>query len=318
MAELRSTGAELYQSLNLIHAVGLRLPTMYFAFMDDSSRKRKDVPREGLGALHAYGAVIFSQESLQPYREQLARLRQELGVPAGTEFKWSPDGGPLHKKWTDLHTARVRMLEVAIELEVRACVVVCAPELMSGWSETDLKSEMLEYLYERVTYTLGEGKGIMIADQPGGGRPDETRWLADALALDTDGTQYVKPADKHILLPIITTRSDHVDHLQLADLVAAATTALIAGAPAATPYKELIYKLLAKNYRGYVGGTGLKFIPSATYNSRALINLAYWVFGSLGEDGYVLPETASSMGTGLPHLGWIFASNSGLDAPNPN
>jgi hypothetical protein len=66
---------------------------MYFAFMDDSSRKRKDVPRDGLGALHAYGAVIFSQESLQPYREQLARLRQELNVPAGTEFKWSPDGG---------------------------------------------------------------------------------------------------------------------------------------------------------------------------------------------------------------------------------
>jgi hypothetical protein len=93
--------------------------------------------------------------------------------------------------------------------------------------------------------------------------------LADALALDTDGTQYVKPADKQILLPIITTRSDHVDHLQLADLVAAATTALIAGAPAANPYKELIYKLLAKNYRGYVGGTGLKFIPSAAFNPRA-------------------------------------------------
>ncbi|MFB8247325.1 DUF3800 domain-containing protein [Streptomyces sp. NPDC055952] len=288
---------------------------MYFAFMDDSSRKQEDVPREGLGALQAYGAVIFPQESLQPYREQLAQLRQELGVPAGTEFKWSPDGGPLHRKWTDLHRARVRMLETAIELGVRGCVVVCAPELMPGWSEKDLKSEMLQYLYERVTYALGEEEGIMIADQPGGGRPDEARWLADALALDTDGTQYVKPADKQVLLPIITTRSDHVDHLQLADLVAAATTALIAGAPAANPYKELIYKLLAKNSRGYVGGAGLKFIPSAAYNSRALMNLTYWVFGSFGEDAYVLPETASSMGTVLPHNAWIFASSSGLDDP---
>lgn len=295
----------------------LGFPAMYFAFMDDSSRKRKDVPREGLGALHAYGAVIFPQESLQPYREQLARLRQELGVPAGTEFKWSPDGGPLHKKWSDLHTARVRMLEAAIELNVRACVVVCAPELMPGWSETKLKGEMLEYLYERVTYALGEDEGIMIADQPGGGRPDETRWLADALALDTDGTQYVKPADKQVLLPIITTRSDHVDHLQLADLVAAATTALIAGARTANPYKELIYKLLARNIRGYVGGTGLKFIPSARSNWRALMNLAYWVFGSFGEDAYVLPETASSVGTVLPHSAWIFASSSGLDDPGP-
>ncbi|WP_329224097.1 hypothetical protein [Streptomyces canus] len=75
--------------------------------------------------------------------------------------------------------------------------------------------------------------------------------------------------------------------------MAAATTALIAGAPTADRYKALIYKLLAKNYRDYAGGTGLKFIPSASYNSRALMN-----------------------GTVLPHGGWIFASNSGLvDTP---
>ncbi|MFE6155588.1 hypothetical protein [Streptomyces sp. NPDC057889] len=286
---------------------------MHFAFMDDSARKRKDVPRQDLGALHAYGAVIFPHDSLQPYRERLAQLRQELGVPAGTEFKWSPDGGPLHKKWNELHTARVRMLEWSVELGVRACVVVCAPELMPGWSETKLKSEMLEYLYERVTYSFGDEQGIVIADQPGGGRTDETRWLTDALALDIDGTQYVNPANKQILLPIITTRSDHVDHLQLADLVTAATTALIAGAPAADRYKGLIHTLLVKNYRGYAGGAGLKFIPSASYSPRALMNLAYWVFG---EDAYVLPDTASSMGTVLPHCGWIFASNSGLIDPN--
>lgn len=282
---------------------------MYFAFMDDSAREEKDVPRGGLGPLHAYGAVIFPKDSLQPYREQLAQLRTDLGVPAGTEFKWSPDGGPLHKKWTDLHTARVRMLESAADLGVKACVVVCAPKLMPTWSEAELKSEMLEYLYERVTYTLGEEKGIVIADQPGGGRKDETRWLADALELDTDGTQYVKPADKQILLPIITTRSDHVDHLQLADLVAAATTALIAGAPRADRYTDLIYKLLAKNYRDYAGGTSLKFIPSAQGNWRALMNLAHWVFG---EDAYVVPESSSSLGYTLPHGAWMYGSDNGL------
>jgi hypothetical protein len=89
---------------------------MYFAFMDDSARKREDVPRQGLGELHAYGAVIFPQDSLQPYREQLAQLRQELGVPAGTEFKWSPDGGPLHKKWNELHTARVGSVRSTVDL----------------------------------------------------------------------------------------------------------------------------------------------------------------------------------------------------------
>jgi hypothetical protein len=71
--------------------------------------------------------------------------------------------------------------------------------------------------------------------------------------------------------------------------------------------------LLVKNYRDYAGGAGLKFIPSAQGNWRALMNLAYWVFG---EDAYVLPDTASSVGTVLPHSGWIFASNSGLGDPN--
>jgi hypothetical protein len=206
------------------------------------------------------------------------------------------------------------MLEAAAALRVRACVVVCAPGLIPDWSESDLKSEMLEYLYERVTYAFGDEKGVVIADQPGGGRSNETRWLADALALDIDGTQYVKPADKQILLPIITTRSDHVDHLQLADLVASATTALIAGASSADRYKDLVYKLLMKNYRDYVGGTGLKFIPSPPANWRALMNLAHWVFG---EDGYILPGTGSSMGMTLPHGGWVFASSSGLDDPAP-
>lgn len=71
--------------------------------------------------------------------------------------------------------------------------------------------------------------------------------------------------------------------------------------------------MLVKNYRDYAGGAGLKFIPSSAYNSRALMNLAHWVFG---EDAYVLPDTASSMGTVLPHSGWIFASNSGLSDPD--
>ncbi|MGW1376128.1 hypothetical protein ACWD6P_17895 [Streptomyces sp. NPDC002446] len=106
----------------------------------------------------------------------------------------------------------------------------------------------------------------MIADQPGGRRTDETRWLADALELDTDGTQYVRPENKQVLLPIITTRSDHVDHLQLADLVTVATTALLAGTSRADRYKELIYKMLVKNFRGYACGAGLKFVPSVQGN----------------------------------------------------
>jgi hypothetical protein len=288
---------------------------MHFAFMDDSARAAKDVPRRGLGPLHAYGAVIFPQNAVQPYREHLAQLRRDLRIPVGTEFKWSPDGGPLHKKWNDVHIARVRMLEDAAALGVRACVVVCAPELMPGWTEEQLKSEMLEYLYERVTYAFGEEQGVLIADQPGGGRGDETRWLSDALALDTDGTQYVKPENKQILLPIVTTRSDHVDHLQLADLVVAATTALIAGASAGDRYRDLIRAVLVKNSRNHVGGQGLKFIPSVVRNPRALMNLAHWVFG---DDGYVIPGTGASLEPDLPCGNWLYSSGDGLGTPAPS
>ncbi|MFI0818302.1 hypothetical protein ACH4TX_15780 [Streptomyces sp. NPDC021098] len=284
---------------------------MYFAFVDDSARERDLVPRAGLGSLHAYGAVVFPAEALQPFRQDLAALRADLGVPAGTEFKWSPDGGPLHKRWNDLHTARLRMLESAAKLKVRATVVVCAPDLMpAAMTETELKSMMLRYLYERVTYVLGRGgQGVMIADQPGGGRPDETRWLADALALDVDGTQYVRPEDKQVLLPIITTRSDHVDHLQLADLVASCATALIAGARRSERYREQLYRLLAKNFRDLTCGAGVKFAPSTLHNPNSLMNLAHWVFG---EDAYVLPESSSILGYTLPSSQWKYGSESGL------
>ncbi|MFE2928458.1 hypothetical protein [Streptomyces goshikiensis] len=108
------------------------------------------------------------------------------------------------------------MLTAAIDLEVTATVVVCAPALMPPWPKERLQAEMLTYLYERITYSLGENEScLIIADQPGGGHIDETRWLSGALALDTDGTKYVKPEHKQIVLPIVTTRSDHVAHLQL-------------------------------------------------------------------------------------------------------
>ncbi len=278
--------------------------------MDDSTRKEIDVPRRGLGELHAYGAAIFPHDALKPYSDSLAELRTHLGVPPATEFKWSPDGGPLHKKWNELKTARDWMLRAAAELHVEAAVVVCAPGLMpDDWSEQRLKTEMLQYLYERITYGIGDEQGVIIADQPGGGRSDETRWLSEALALDTDGTRYVTPETKQVLLPIITTRSDHVAHLQLADLIASATTALVAGAPSVAPHRDGVHKLLMKNVRGYSAGTGLKFMPSATYSPYALMNLAHWVFG---EDAYVAPETSSTLGYNLPHNTWLYGNDSGL------
>lgn len=129
---------------------------MKFVFLDDSNRAGDDaVPRSDLGPLNAYGAVAFPPESLQPYSERLAALREELGLPPGTEFKWAPDPGPLRGEFGKLKIARNRMLEDAAELKAKAVVVVCAPELMpASWDEKKIKSAMLTYLYERITYSL--------------------------------------------------------------------------------------------------------------------------------------------------------------------
>ena len=65
--------------------------------------------------------------------------------------------------------------------------------------------------------------GVMISDKPGGGAKEEKRWLAQTMELTCDSTEYVEPG--HVVLPIVTADSRHVPHLQLADLIAAATTA---------------------------------------------------------------------------------------------
>lgn len=65
--------------------------------------------------------------------------------------------------------------------------------------------------------------GLVIADKPRDGTAEENKWLAASLDLTNHGTEYIEP-DK-IVLPIVTAHSHHVPHLQLADLIVAATTA---------------------------------------------------------------------------------------------
>jgi hypothetical protein len=281
-----------------------------FVFIDDSVRTTLAVPRAGLGPLHAYGAVIVPEESLVPYAERLSALRTRLGLPPRAEFKWNPDDGPLHKNWHALREARPQMLQDAQELGILAVVVVCATELMpASWGKEKIQLEMLKYLYERVSMMLDNAghSGILIADQPPGDRADEKRWLGQALTLTKNGTQYIAPTPNRIALPVLTARSDHVDLLQLADLVTAATTALIAGSEHAAPYRDMIKDLLAKNWLDGMGGTGLKLFPDADYNPHSLRNLFYWVFGEWG-----FSKVSQFGHKPLPHYEWAYATSDGL------
>ncbi|WP_217574926.1 hypothetical protein [Streptomyces sp. GbtcB7] len=280
-------------------------------FIDDSARTAPgDVPRAQLGPLHAYGAVIVPEESLVPYAERLAALRTRLGLPPKTEFKWNPGGGSLHKNWDALREARPQMLQDAQDLGISAVVVICATERMpNSWDKGKIQLEMLKYLYERVSMVLDNTgpSGILIADQPPGDRTDEKRWLGQALALTENGTQYIAPDPNRIVLPVLTARSDHLALLQLADLVTAATTALIAGSEHAAPYRDLIKSLLAKNWLDGMGGTGLKLFPDAEYSPHNLRNLFYWAFGEWG-----FSKVAHFGHKPLPHYEWAYATSDGL------
>ena len=145
--------------------------------------------------------------------------------------------------------------------------------------------------------------GIMIADKPGGGAKEEKRWLASTLQLTNDGTEYVQPG--HVVLPVLTADSRHVRHLQLADLIASATTGAIAGNPAALELGRLLAKLMHRHRLGDVSGAGLALFPENH-------NLLYHCFGE---------KWASRPSTGfrypLPWQSWAYATSDRLGNPVP-
>ncbi|MEJ8672948.1 hypothetical protein WKI71_44950 [Streptomyces sp. MS1.AVA.1] len=91
------------------------------------------------------------------------------------------------------------------------------------WAKEDVAREILGYLCERIEMHLEscDARGIVIAEIPGGGSKDHSKWLSEALDLTTVGTRFTKP--ERVVMPIVTAPSDHLPHVQLADLVTATT-----------------------------------------------------------------------------------------------
>lgn len=272
---------------------------MWFVFADDSEEKH---PRRlGLGHLVGVGAVLFPEGSLIAYTEGIRQLRNELGVPPGVELKWSPPHGSWLKsaEGNAIRTPlRKRMLMLAKDLDARSLTVVWDRGQVE-WAVPDTRREVLKYLYDKVSLCLTtlEAHGVVIADEPGGGSAEQRAWLAETLPLTDEGTYYTKP--ERILLPITTAPSNHIPHLQLADLIAGATTAAIAGNRYALELLPELKALTHRNSHGRIGGAGLTLWPPS------LVNLFYWV---CGDDCYI------RFGTGfpLPEADRLFAESDGL------
>jgi hypothetical protein len=270
-------------------------------FLDDS--EQSNPPRRGLGPLLAVGCVLVPEWAVAGYAADLAAVRAELGVPPGGEIKWHPAKNSfLANAGAELVTTlRTRMLEAAIDWDIRSAVVVW--DHGAAWRDRPKQQvgrEILKYLYERISMCLGDHDdvGVVIADKPGGGSVQETQWLAGTLALTDDGTEYITP--DRVVLPIVTAPSHHVPHLQLADLVTAATTAAVAGRRSGLQLRELLLALAHKHALGYAGGAGIVLWPRQP-------NLFYWAFG---EPVWALPSALA--GYDLPDPGWEYGTDDGL------
>lgn len=244
---------------------------MKLVFIDDSGQQSP--PRAGLGRLVALGAVIVPEDEVTGWASDLLAMKAQLGVPEDEEIKWKPTKGSfLASAGGEVNAAlRERMLRAAIDRGITSVVHVLDHSLVyRDRSVVQVGQELLKWTYDKVAFGL-EGQGaVMVADKPGGGAADESRWLAQTLVLTNDGTAYTEPGK--VVLPVLTANSRHVPHLQLADLVTAATTAAVAGRPHGLQLATLLLQLARKNNRGYAGGAGITLWPPG------LRDLLYWVF----------------------------------------
>jgi hypothetical protein len=276
--------------------------TVRLVFLDDSVQ-REPIPRRGMGELVAVGAVVVPEGSVKPYADDLASIKAEIGVPADEEIKWKPKKGTFlgSASGADVQELRRRLLQAALDREIRSAVVIWDRGRVP-WERDRVAPTILGYLYERVEMHLNDHQalGMIIADKPGGGHAEDAKWLAASLPLTESGTTNVKA--EQVVLPIVTAASDHVPHLQLADLVVAATTAAVAGRKSGLDLAPLLNQLAHQNSCGGTAGAGVVLWPPELYN------LHHWVFG---ENTYW--KVGRNIGLPLPHPGWSYATDDGLD-----
>ena len=272
---------------------------MRFFFADDSTQK---TARAGMGTtVLGFGGILVAGNQLRPMAAEVDNIAGKYGIPAGEEIKWSPRKGSWiyeNLKGEKREACYSSVLQCAADHGCQAVVAVLDYEMRNLKQEWGFERSV-NYALERISTHLSNTKeeAVIVADRPAGGHKESDKFIA-AFA------ERLASEHNHMLagtfaLNLLTADSHMVRHLQIADLVVAITTAMIAGqAKYAGSYFKIVREMLLKNSAGYIGGCGVKVYPDR------LINLYHWV---LGDDLLVRGNT----GWPLPHSKILYAKDDG-------
>lgn len=259
-------------------------------FADDS--KQDNPTRPGVGPLVAAAAIMLDADGARSAERSLDALCVDTGFPPGEEFKWSPHRGMWMRDrllGEDRQAFFFAVAEVLLSHHVLAHIVLKdANRSRATDARLSPEDDVVVMLLERVANRLKEMRttALLVADRPGGDRPQEDRFIAECLRVLEAGTPYVQHDE---LSFVLTTDSRFVRLLQAADLVASCITAYVAGEPIySPPIAEQLLPLFPKSY-GRRGGPSIKLHPDFSFG-----NLYHWLFGDEDfvrfQNGWPLPH----------------------------
>lgn len=268
---------------------------MHLFFGDDSSRNGD---RYEMGRLEAFGGFHVPAERLGPLNDEIVEIRGDEGLPNDAELKWSPSEGNPLRNWEEERRRRLycRVLQAVGDHDGTAIVAVVdtGRTTIEG---ADAMSWAVKFVFERFnTHLAKTGEwGIVVPDQPGGGRAQEYEFLEEFVDMVRGGTDF-SPGDR-ILLNALPTPSRFIHHLQAADVITSVTSAMVAGYYRyADPVFDEIQPLMLENAMNHIGGTGLKLLPDE------LKNLYRWIL-----DERAFTKARSGLGERLPRADLPYA-----------
>lgn len=274
---------------------------MRVIFVDDSKQAGR---RARMGELVALGGVAFKEDQLKPFADAFYAAYDEAGTPRDVEMKWALGNG--RRNWfvandrrEALTPLRKSILEAGAACQARVVVAIWDKNRASTANGKGPEEGVIDFMFERFTMMLenADSLGVLVFDKPGGDHRQEDEWIAGTRYLTDLGTDYVRSSA--IVIPVLTAPSHHHPHLQLADLITGSVTNAVAGGIYGMELLPQIKPMLHKNWRGNIGGTGLKLYPDS------LNNLQHWL----------LDETEFTRGGGglaLPYQHWPYFEDHGL------